>query len=359
MSGFVTRRPGMYIEEICCRSQSIEGINTSTVAFLGEAQTGSTVPTLINSWQQFKTIFGSYFGIDKYLPYAVEGFFLNGGRRCYVCRVTGSDYVSALSKLETIQDISILYSPNAHAITGLTDALIMHCERLKRFVILDSLKGQSPSNVAKPKTSGFAALYYPWIYVTQAGTGPQVLVPAGGHVAGIYARSDIERGVHKAPANQEVKGAVGLEFNITSGQKDMLNPEGINCICNFAGRGILVWGARTLSSDPEWKYVNVRRLMTYLELSTRKGTQWVISEPNTEVTWARVKASVETFLMQAWRNGMLMGTKSQDAYFVSCDRTTMTQNDIDNKRLNILVGVAPIKPAEFMILHVSQTMVQP
>jgi phage tail sheath protein FI len=199
-------------------------------------------------------------------------------------------------------------------------------------------------------------MYYPWIYVKQTGTGQMRLVPSGGHVAGIYARVDIEQGVHKAPANQIVQGAVDLEFAVNQRQQDILNPQGINCINKFVGRGIRVWGARTLSNSPETKYVTVRRLLIYLEQSIAKGTAWATFEVNNEATWMKVKIAIENFLTQTWRTGMLLGAKQQEAYFVKCDRTTMTQNDIDNGRLNVLIGVAVTKPAEFIIIGISQTM---
>ena len=237
--------------------------------------------------------------------------------------------------MEAVEEVSIVYSPNAQAVSGLADALISHCERLRsRFAIFDSLKGQDASSVTKPAESSFAALYYPWIYVKQTGTGQRCLVPPGGHVAGIYARVDIEQGVYKAPANQIVQGAVDLEFAVNKRQQDILNPQGINCIINFAGRGILVWGARTLSNSPETKYVTVRRLLIYLEQSITKGTAWATFELNNETTWIKVKTAIENFLTQTWKTGALLGAKPQEAFFVNCDRTTMTQNDIDNGRLN-------------------------
>src|SRR5665647_2482305 len=200
MSRFTIKPPGIYIQEINVQPQSIEGVGTSAATFLGEAETGPTTPTLVTSFTEYQRVFGSYFGEGKYLPYAVEGFFLNGGQRCYMCRVLASDYAGALAKLEVVEEVSIVYCPNAQAVPGLADLLIGHCERLRyRFAILDSVKGQNTSSVTKPKESTFAGLYYPWIYVKQAGTGTHCLVPPGGHVAGIYARTDIEMGVHKAP----------------------------------------------------------------------------------------------------------------------------------------------------------------
>jgi phage tail sheath protein FI len=357
MSRFTIKRPGIFIEEISTQPKPIEGVSTSTAAFLGETQVGATAPTLVTSWLEFQTLFGGYFGADKYLPYAVESFFLNGGKRCYICKVTNSDYASALAKLEAVEEVSIVYSPDAQSVAGLADALISHCERLRsRFAIFDSLKGQDSSSVTKSHESSFVALYYPWIYVKQTEAGQMCLVPPGGHVAGIYARNDIEKGVDKAPANQIVKGVVDLELTMKSYQQDSLILQGINCIRKFEGREIRVWGARTLSSDPEWKYVNVRRLMIYLEQSIKKGTAWVTFEPNNAATWAKVKAQTENFLTQTWEGGMLMGTSAKEAYFVHCDQTTMNQNDVDNGRINIIIGVAVTKPAEFMILRITQSI---
>jgi phage tail sheath protein FI len=354
MSRFTIKQPGVFVENMRIWPQSIEGVSTTTAAFLGETQTGPSAPTLITSWTQYKDVFGVFFGDDKFLPFAVEGFFVNGGHRCYICDVQNGDYAGALAKLEAIDEIALLYSPNAQATAGLSDLLIGHCERLKRFCIIDSQKGQTSSNISKPRQSAYAALYYPWIYVEHA--GQKTLVPPGGHIAGIYARVDVEVGVNRAPANQEVKGVVALENAVDNSQLDTLNAGGVNCIRSLEGRGIRVWGARTLSSDPEYKYVNVKRLLIYLEQSIRRGTGWVVFEPNVEATWAKVRLQVENFLYQAWHEGLLMGAKPQEAYIVKCDRTTMTQNDLDNGRLNILVGVAAVKPAEFFIVRVSQTV---
>jgi hypothetical protein len=183
-------------------------------------------------------------------------------------------------------------------------------------------------------------------------------------VTGIYARTDIERGVHKAPANETVRGIIQtdtagegpLEFTISRGDQEILNPRGINVVRDFRpdGRGIRVWGARTLSSDPQWKYVNVRRLFIFVEESIDQGTQWVVFEPNDDTTWARVRRSITNFLITVWRSGALMGTTQDEAFFVRCDRTTMTQDDFDNGRLICLVGIAPVKPAEFVIIRISQ-----
>jgi phage tail sheath protein FI len=179
-------------------------------------------------------------------------------------------------------------------------------------------------------------------------------MPPGGHMAGVWARNDDTRGVHKAPANEVVRGAVGLATQLTKGEHDLLNPAGINCIRAFPGRGIRVWGARTLSSEAEWRYLNVRRLFNYLEESILNGTQWVVFEPNDDRLWARVTDTIRLFLRQQWRLGALLGRTEAEAFFVVCDRTTMTQDDILNGRLVCEIGLAPVRPAEFVIFRMFQ-----
>ena len=182
----------------------------------------------------------------------------------------------------------------------------------------------------------------------------RVLRTPSGFVTGIYARSDILYGVHKSPANEVIRGALGFEVMINKGQQDVLNPEGINCSRFFEGRGYRVWGARTATSDPEWKYVNVRRYFLYLERSIDRGTQWCVFENNGDALWANVRRTIEDFLFNEWKSGHLFGTKPEEAYFVRCDRTTMTQNDFDNGRLVCLIGVSPLRPAEFVIFRIGQ-----
>jgi hypothetical protein len=224
-----------------------------------------------------------------------------------------------------------------------------------RFAVLDSKQDQKNiADLRPPTDSTYAAFYYPWIKVFDPITKGKKTIPSGGFVTGIYARSDVERGVHKAPANEVVNGALELEFNLTKGDQDLLNPRGVNVIRSFPGRGIRVWGARTISSDPEWKYVNVRRLFLFVEESIEEGTQWVVFEPNNEQLWARVKQTITQFLTTVWRTGALMGTTAEEAFFVKVDRSTMTQADIDNGRLIALIGIAPTKPAEFVIFRIAQ-----
>ncbi len=495
--------PGVYIEEIEIGAKPIEGVSTSTAGFLGQTERGPIAPRLVTSFEAFQRIYGSFIE-SSYLAYAVEGFFANGGQRCFIARIIGAgateataflaggegdtppnvievkaigpgawgkrirvrvknaslqtaqrrdlfkltveylrrdgdteiaasevydnlsinpassdyyekkvngisnlvtlDYVAAgrpnnqegdntfvplssngaegssisfsdysgvevgsnpskrtgLLAFESIDEISLVCNPDEEALNGegtaATVALMTHCEKMKdRFAILQSK--QSPGSVGdlqKPVDSKYAAFYYPWIKIVDPVTNALKSIPPGGHIAGVYARVDQERGVHKAPANEVLRGVSDLEANISKGDQDILNPRNINCIRAFPGRGIRIWGARTASSDSLWKYVNVRRLFLFLEESIDEGTQWAVFEPNDEKLWARVKQSISQFLTTVWRDGALMGTTQDEAFFVRCDRTTMTQDDIDNGRLIVLIGVAPVKPAEFVIFRIAQ-----
>jgi len=236
--------------------------------------------------------------------------------------------------------------------------LINHAQKMRyRIAVLDSGDNQTIDQVRVMRAqfdSSHAALYYPWVRVLDPLTRREIFVPPSGFVAGIYARNDIERGVHKAPANEVVRLALGFERLLNKAQQEVLNPEGINCFRFFEGRGNRLWGARTISSDPEWKYVNVRRYFAYLEHSIDKGTQWAVFEPNGDPLWANVRRTIEDFLLNEWQGGALLGDKPEKAFFVRCDRSTMTQNDLDNGRLICLIGVAPVKPAEFAIFRIGQ-----
>jgi phage tail sheath protein FI len=278
---------------------------------------------------------------------------------------------TGLEALGEIEDIAIVALPDggtyddADLCAQAVDRLLGHAERLRyRIAVVDAPSGSSMNEIRRFRgrfDSKYAALYHPWIEILDPterpsqGAPPQrLLLPPSGFVTGIYARSDIERGVHKAPANEVVRGLTKFEININKERQDVLNPEGINALRFFEGRGNRVWGARTISSDPEWKYVNVRRLFIYIEHSIDKGTQWAVFEPNNSRLWANIRQTVEDFLLVLWRDGALLGDKPEDAFFVRCDRTTMTQNDLDNGRLICLVGVAPVKPAEFVIFRIGQ-----
>jgi phage tail sheath protein FI len=277
---------------------------------------------------------------------------------------------TGLAALGEIDDIAIVAAPDgggfdAAVAQQVADRLIGHAERLRyRIAIVDAPAGSSMTEIRDFRgmfDSSYGALYHPFIEIfdpterAAQGAPPRRLVlPPSGFVAGIYARTDITRGVHKAPANEVVRGLTRFESNINKPRQEVLNPEGINALRFFEGRGYRVWGARTMSSDPEWKYVNVRRLFIYLEHSIDKGTQWAVFEPNNRRLWDNVRRTVEDFLLGLWKDGALLGDKPENAYFVRCDRTTMTQNDIDNGRMICLIGVAPVKPAEFVIFRIGQ-----
>lgn len=274
-------------------------------------------------------------------------------------------YASGLAALAEIEDIAIVAGPGAAALAtpddcqAVRDALISHCETLRyRFAILAGPRDADQALIREVRgqhDSKYAALYYPWLVAgAPGGARETVQYSPEGAMAGIYARSDIERGVHKAPANETVRGILRFSRNVNKGEQDVLNPEGINCLRFFEGRGYRVWGARTISSDPEWTYINVRRLFIYLEHSIDRGTQWAVFEPNNEELWLKIRLTIEGFLYDVWRSGALLGARPEDAYFVRCDRTTMSQSDLDNGRLICLIGVAPTKPAEFVIFRIGQ-----
>ncbi len=268
---------------------------------------------------------------------------------------------TGIAALEDIDQISIIAAP------GLTNetvqgALINQCERLKdRFAVLDPMPAAKIADITAQRQTfdtKYAAIYYPQVTFLDPRTDVEMPCPPSGHIVGIYARTDIERGVHKAPANETIRAITGLERVVNHGQQEILNPSpnNINVLRDFraSGRGYRVWGARCITSDPDWKYVPVRRLFIYLEESIDEGTQWVVFEPNDEPLWARVRASVSAFLRNIWRDGALQGLTPEEAYFVQCDRSTMSQADIDNGRLIMRIGVAPVKPAEFVIFRIGQ-----
>lgn len=273
----------------------------------------------------------------------------------------GAGNRTGIQALTDIDQVSII------AVPGITDevvqnAMINHCELLKdRFAVLDPPADADLTDIQDHRSNydtKYAAIYYPRITVRDPLTKTDIHIPPSGHMLGIYARSDIERGVHKAPANEVIRGITGLEQTINKGEQDILNPKpyNINVLRDFRsrGRGYRVWGARCITSDSDWKYINVRRLFIFIEESIEEGTQWVVFEPNDEPTWARVRRSVSNFLTNVWRDGALQGAVPEEAFFVKCDRTTMTQTDIDNGKLIMEIGIAPVKPAEYVIFRIGQ-----
>lgn len=267
---------------------------------------------------------------------------------------------TGLAAFKEINNVSIM------AIPGVTDpavqlALVTHCTNTgASFAVLDVPRELTkPNDVLTHKEkidSDYAALYHPWIQVYDSLNKKPAYIPPSGAVAGIYARSDIERGVHKAPANEVVYNAIGLEVLYNKAEQDILNPAGVNLIRALPGQGIRVWGARTTSSNSLWKYVNVRRLFIYLEESIKAETNWAVFEPNDEMLWSRVGRTIRAFLRDMWRNGALVGSTEDQAFFVNIGRDTMSQNDILNGRLICEIGVAPSRPAEFVIFRITQYM---
>jgi len=278
---------------------------------------------------------------------------------------------TGLAALGEVDDIAIVALPDGGAYAdpdlaqSAADLLIAHAETYRyRIAVVDGQQGSSMNEIRNFRgrfDSTYGALYHPWIEVfdplerpAQGAPPRRILLPPSGFVTGIYARSDIGRGVFKAPANEVVFGLTRFEANINTARQDVLNPEGINALRFFEGRGSRVWGARTMSSDPEWRYVNVRRFFIFLEHSIDKAMQFAVFEPNNERLWANIKKTVSDFLFGQWQSGALLGSKPEEAFFVTCDRTTMTQLDLDNGRLICLIGVSPVKPAEFVIFRIGQ-----
>jgi uncharacterized protein len=277
---------------------------------------------------------------------------------------------TGLLSFEDIEEISIVAAPGHSAgylndpnrVNQIVQSLITHCQIRMRYrvAVLDAPDGEVVSEVQSFRgqfDSTHAALYYPWITIVNPldpDGRAELELPPSGFVAGIYARNDAIYGVSKAPANEVVLGAVGFETLLNKAQQDVLNPVGVNCFRFFPGRGFRLWGARTISSDPEWKYISNRRYFAYLEHSIDRGTQWAVFANNNEALWANVRQTISDFLFNEWRNGALLGTRPEEAFFVRCDRSTMTQNDLDNGRLVCLIGVAVVKPAEFVIFRIGQ-----
>jgi Bacteriophage tail sheath protein len=307
------------------------------------------------------------FPADALGPVAFAGVTLKGGND----GATPNDaaYTTALQVFERIEDISIVAAPDGAArpaAQAIHNALITHVEKRRayRIAVLDTPPDLTPTGAVEVRSridSTRAALYYPWVVIPNPLARPgredipsEIAVPPSGFVCGIYARNDTERGVFKAPANEIVRGALRFAADINFAQQEFLNPAGVNCLRFFPGRGYRLWGARTASSDPEWKYVSIRRYFNYLERSIDSGTQWVVFEPNGEHLWANVRETIASFLYNEWVSGALLGDTAKDAFFVRCDRSTMTQNDLDNGRLICLIGVAAVKPAEFVVFRIGQ-----
>lgn len=381
--------PGVFVEETDSGARPIEAVGTSTAGFVGTAPNPEALrdeAVAIDNWEQFRRLFVREKDPSTELANAVQGFFLNGGSRCYVANVGADDPIAGkgggLDALSLIDEIAIIAAP------GRTDqasyaALLDAAETLKdRVAILDA-----PPNVddveqltragmadagdggtgakskqklgLRPRNSdgGYGALYFPWLRVRDA-LDPAKLVsaPPSGHMAGLYAQTDATRGVHKAPANLAVRGAIGLTRIVSRAEHDVLNPAGVNVIRFFSREGIRVWGARTLApSASNWRYLNVRRLFAMIEESIAISTRWVIFEPNDRPLWNDIKRDIGNFLRLLHSQGALAGERPEDAFFVKCDEETNPPEVIDAGQVVVVIGIAPVKPAEFLIIRIGQS----
>ncbi|MET8309320.1 phage tail sheath subtilisin-like domain-containing protein [Micromonospora sp. NPDC005173] len=397
--------PGIYVEEVPDGARPIGPQSTSIAAFVGvapdrSAQLGKAVP--VNNWTEFLRLFaGGEQAESTALARAVFGFLDNGGARCWVVNVGEGGAITGtgqrrggLQLLEAVDEISIIAAPGFHDVVA-HEALLSMAERTRTMVAIcdpapdiddisaltrvatpSSGKPPKPAEGAasgsggsggpggsgghdgaayRPRQSEFGAFYYPWLRVRDPITGELELTPPSGHLAGIWARTDALRGVHKAPANEPVRGAVDLGYLVTRPEHDVLNPKGVNVIRYFAGEGIRVWGARTLAAEAsEWRYLNVRRLSIAIEQAIANGTRWMVFEPNDFTLWRSIRRDIGAFLTRVWRDGALLGRSPEEAFFVKCDEETNPSEVRDAGMVIAHIGIAVVKPAEFVVFKLSQ-----
>jgi phage tail sheath protein FI len=393
--------PDIYVEEVAGGARPIQAVGTSTAGFVGEAPNAIArlnEAVAINNWSQFMREFVAEGNVSTPLSHAIYGFFQNGGGRCYVVNVGKGQPIAAggrnrvgLDVLEQIDEIAIVVAPG-YTDAASYDAVLSHCERLKdRVAILDAPQGVPDINLltqvvtaqttkakggakaaadapastpaavsgglrARQSDGGFGAFYFPWITVRDPlAPADLVDIAPSGHLAGIWARSDGTRGVHKAPANEVVRGALNVTYNLTREEQGQLNQVGVNCIRLFGREGIRVWGARTLADGSgEWRYLNVRRLFNMVEESIAGSTRWIVFEPNDRTLWKSIRRDITAFLTRLWRDGALMGRTPEEAFFVKCDEETNPPDVVDAGMVVTLIGIAPVKPAEFIVFRISQ-----
>lgn len=386
--------PGIYVEEVPSGARPIEMVGTRTAAFIGVAPDNSQfvdVAKPCNNRSEFERLFNPSGDKDStVLSRAVHGFFDNGGSRCYVVNIGDKGTVvgdarkrSGIHALAAIDEIAMVAAPGSTD-PEVHEALLSHCESMgDRFAILDAPEGardnpdglKEVASVAapagegeeegggrrrkpkgmRPRASSYGAFYFPWIIVSDKYSGKHVTQPPSGHLAGVYARTDAVRGVHKAPANEPIQQALGLTYQVTHAEQGELNRAGVNCIRFFSDSGILIWGARTLDeAASEYRYIPVRRTMLALKESIQEGTRWAVFEPNDENTWKTVERDVRAFLTLQWRAGALMGATPEQAFYVKCDAETNPSEVINAGQMITEIGVAPVKPAEFVVFRISQ-----
>jgi phage tail sheath protein FI len=384
------------VEEVDGGTRPIEAGGTSVAAFVGNA--GDAKVRLheayaCDNWEQFFNTYLTNLSDTTDLAQAVESFFRNGGSRCYVVNTAnegiagGGGKPRGLDVLKAIDEVAIVAAPGSTDVAS-QQALIEHCETMKdRVCILDvpfdvedlnaltkvaegsAAPPPAPVNGDKPDKSklqpkraelgpprsSYAAAYFPWVWTPNVlNTKVERLTPPSGAMAGIYARTDMTKGVHKAPANEMLRGVLRLDRRLTQQEQELLNPAGINCLRYFTGKGNLAYGARTCASDPQWRYINVRRVFCMAEEAIARGTQWVVFEPNDRTLWESIKRDIEAFLTGLWRDGALVGSNPQQAFFVRCDEGLNTSDVIDRGMVIIQIGMAVVKPAEFVIFRIGQ-----
>lgn len=393
--------PGVYVEEVASGIKPIAGVGTSTAGFVGVVADGAATPLLpgsldthyalapanaaqlVTSWEAFTRLFGDIQPANLVLAHAVYGFFNNGGSRCWVTRIAAAaaaqpdtagagpvaadidtvppaDVTTALATFKPIDEIAIVVVPGATS-DAAQNAVLDHCEDVNlqdRFAVLDGRRTDQATKAAiqgGTRDSSYGAIYHPWVRVYDPVSNALLTVPPSGYVAGVYARVDTDRGVHKAPANEVIRGALDLVIPVSREDQAGLNPEDINVIRKF-GPNITIYGAHTLAGkeDPEWRYVNVRRLFLFLRDSIQSGVQWTVFEPNDMALWGKLRRNVGAFLTNVWRSGALVGATPQDAFYVRCDETLNTPDVQALGQVIVEVGVAPVKPAEFVIFRISQ-----
>ena len=372
--------PGVYREEVILKSPP--QLQTGVPGFIGFVKSESaglfTQPVMLTRNNEFDARFEGHLPEGSYLADAIHGFFSNGGARCYVA-VAGfsagdnsESLKTALDSLSALTDLDLIAAPDAmmllkdvEAVKRVQIEMLKHCEdHGNRFAILDALpKGVSDvieqrNHIAKGLREPInGALYYPWLILSTS----RRMLPPSGHIAGIFARSDAKVGVFKAPANEEIIGALDLcvgkpeefeEIDVDNQAQEQLNPEGINCLRAFPGRGIRVWGARSLNSDQDWRYITVCRLVITLRRWIDINMAWATFEPNTPQLWVRIHREFTVYLTDLWRAGALVGLTADEAFQIKCDSETNSQEVIDSGQVVTDIGLAPVAPAEFVIVRV-------
>jgi phage tail sheath protein FI len=379
--------PGVYAEEVPQRTLApVEGAPTSVAAFIGVAPGGPIdTPIRITNWARFQMTFGDpnwpdagAFADGMHLAHAVFGFFANGGQVCWVVRVQslrelGVERRRGIDALTSVDEVTMVAAPDLVALADDPLAfverqvqLIAHCEAAgDRMAILDPPPDLWPEDVRDWRMSvaghdsRHATLYWPWIEVMDPITQRPVLVPPSGHIAGTWARSDLRRGIHKAPANEPILGAHAPAFTVTVAEQGSLNSVGINCLRVFPGRGIRAWGARTLSSDPEWRYINHRRFVAYVSEALAETIRWATFEPNDPSLWVQLRIAAGSFLTRLWRDGALVGATPEEAFTVRCDEVLNPPETVEAGQVVVEVGLALVRPAEFLVFRLSQSGASP